>query len=162
MSKAIRSLLALVVGVGSLNSTMHAAENFLASGGTVYVMNNDAVKNEVLAYQRLFDGRLTLKERFATGGRGSGGTTDPLQSQGSLTLSHDHTLLFAINSGSGTLSSFHLIGGVPILVDQEPTGGSEPVAVAENNGNCLCTERGRKWGDSSLSRGQPRPLTSDT
>ena len=38
------------------------------------------------------------------------------------------------NSGSGTLSSFRLFGGLPILVDQEPTGGSEPVAVAEHNG----------------------------
>jgi 6-phosphogluconolactonase (cycloisomerase 2 family) len=43
-------------------------------------------------------------------------------------------LLFAINSGSGTVSSFQLFGGLPVLVDQEPTGGSEPVAVAEHNG----------------------------
>ena len=133
MFGAVRGFLAVTLSFGALTSTMQAADNFLGSASTVFVMTNDAVKNEVLAYQRLFDGRLTLRERFPTGGRGSGGTTDPLQSQGSLTLSHNHSLLFAINSGSGTISSFYLLGGFPVLVDQEPTGGSEPVAVAEFN-----------------------------
>ena len=142
MLKVARGLLAVAFASGTITSTMHAADNFLGSAGTVFVMTNDAAKNEVLAYQRLFDGRLTLKERFATGGRGSGGTTDPLQSQGSLILSQDHNLLFAINSGSGTISSFHLLGGLPILVDQEPTGGSEPVAVAEHDGTVYVLNAG--------------------
>ena len=134
MLKAVRNVLTIALSAGALTYPIHAADNSASSASTVFVMTNDTVKNEVIAYQRLFDGRLTLKERFATGGRGSGGTTDPLQSQGSLTLSYDHTLLFAINSGSGTISSFHLLGGLPLLVDQEPTGGSEPVAVSEHNG----------------------------
>ncbi len=57
-------------------------------------------------------------------------------------MSQDHNLLFAINSGSGTISSFHLLGGVPILVDQEPTGGSEPVAVTEHNGTVYVLNAG--------------------
>jgi 6-phosphogluconolactonase (cycloisomerase 2 family) len=142
MSKAVRGLLTIAFAAGILTSTMHAADNLFGSAGTVFVMTNDAAKNEVLAYQRLFDGRLTLKERFATGGRGSGGTTDPLQSQGSLIISQDHNLLFAINSGSGTISSFHILGGLPILVDQEPTGGSEPVAVAEHDGTVYVLNAG--------------------
>ncbi len=133
--KAICGMLTVALSFGALTSTMHAADNFFGnSASTVFVMNNNVEKNEILAYQRLFDGRLTLKERFATGGRGSGGTTDPLQSQGSLTISSDHNMLFAINSGSGTISSFHLFGGLPILIDQKISGGSEPVAVAEHNG----------------------------
>lgn len=135
------SLVAAVLALGPLSGLLHAAEA-TRGASTVFVMTNDAVKNEVIAYERLFDGRLTLKERFATGGRGSGGTTDPLQSQGSLVLSGDRTLLFAINSGSGTLSSFRLVGGFPILVDQEPTGGSEPVAVAEHNGTVYVLNAG--------------------
>jgi 6-phosphogluconolactonase len=142
MSQVARSLLTIAFSFGTLASTMHAADNFLGSAGTVFVMTNDAAKNEVLAYQRLFDGRLTVKERIVTGGRGSGGTTDPLQSQGSLVLSQDHSQLFAINSGSGTLSSFHVVGGLPILVDQEPTGGSEPVAVTEHNGTVYVLNAG--------------------
>ena len=143
MLKAVRPVLTLALGLGAFTATMHAADTSRsAPPSTVFVMTNDTVKNEVLAYERLSDGRLNLKQRLATGGRGSGGTTDPLQSQGSLTLSGDHNLLFAINSGSGTISSFHLLDGLPILVDQEPTGGSEPVAVAEHNGNIYVLNAG--------------------
>ena len=141
MIRVTRGLLMIMVGIGAASPIVSAAEAN-NKAGAVFVMTNDTVKNEVLAYQRLFDGRLTLKERFITGGRGSGGTTDPLQSQGSLTLSQDHNLLFAINSGSGTISSFHLLGELPVLVDQEPTGGSEPVAVAEHNGTVYVLNAG--------------------
>jgi 6-phosphogluconolactonase (cycloisomerase 2 family) len=133
MSKAIRGLVTIALSVGAITSTMYAAEN-VGSSSTVFVMTNDTVKNKVLVYQRLNDGSFASRGSFATGGRGSGGTTDPLQSQGSLTLSGDHHLLFAINAGSGTISSFDLLGGLPVLVDQEPTGGAFPVAVAEHNG----------------------------
>ena len=133
MFKAVRGLSSLVVGVAALTPIMYAAGPSTGSE-TVFVMTNNANKNEVLAYQRLFDGRLVLNERYATGGRGSGGLTDPLQSQGSLTLSQDRSILFAINSGSGTISSFHLIAGLLLPIDQQPTGGSEPVAVAQHQG----------------------------
>lgn len=133
MRRVVHGLLAVALSAGVLTPAMHAAENHFGASSTVYVMTNDAGKNEVLAYQRLYDGSFILKGHFATGGRGSGGTTDPLQSQGSLTLSQDHSLLFAINAGSGTISSFHLLGGIPVLVDQEPTGGAFPVSVAEHN-----------------------------
>jgi 6-phosphogluconolactonase (cycloisomerase 2 family) len=133
MLKAIRGLLTIAVGVAAFTSTMYAANIQNGSASAVFVMTNDAVHNEVLAYQRNYDGSFALKRRIVTGGRGSGGTTDPLQSQGSLTLSGDHNLLFAINAGSGTISSFRLLGGLPVLVDQEPIGGAFPVAVAEHN-----------------------------
>jgi 6-phosphogluconolactonase (cycloisomerase 2 family) len=142
MLKATRGLLAVALSVGTLTSTMYAANIFTGSTSTVFVMTNDTVKNEVLAYQRRQDGSFALKERIPTGGRGSGGTTDPLQSQGSLTLSGDHNMLFAINAGSGTISSFHLLGGLPVLVDQEPTGGAFPVSVAEHNGTVYVLNAG--------------------
>ena len=67
MSKVARSLFTVAFGFGTLTSVMHAADNFLASAGTVFVMTNDAAKNEVLTYQRLFDGRLTLKDALPLG-----------------------------------------------------------------------------------------------
>ena len=115
MFPVIRPLFAIALGIAA-TTALHAADNARTTvPSNVYVMTNDTTKNEVLAYERLFDGRLTLKQRIATGGRGSGGTTDPLQSQGSLTLSGDHQLLFAINSASGTVSSFRLLDGIPLL-----------------------------------------------
>lgn len=134
MLKVVRSLLTLTLSVAALTSTMHAADEFSGSGSTVFVMTNDNLKNEVLAYQRLYNGSYKFRGSFSTDGRGSGGTTDPLQSQGSLTLSGNRNLLFAINAGSGTISSFHLVDGLPLLVDKKPTGGAFPVAVAEHNG----------------------------
>lgn len=98
----------------------------------VYAMTNDATKNEILAFALGRDGTFRSTGRFVTGGRGSGGTTDPLQSQGALTISPNHSLLFAVNAGSGTVSSFRIVGDRLVLADQEPTEGAEPVAVAQH------------------------------
>ena len=58
----------------------------------VYAMTNNATKNEVLVFAQGKDGSFESKGSFATGGRGSGGVSDPLESQGSLTVSDDHSL----------------------------------------------------------------------
>lgn len=102
-------------------------------GGAVFIMTNDADKNEVIAFDRAANGSLNEARRYDTGGRGSGGTTDPLESQGSLTLSRDHSLLFAANAGSGTVSVFKVLHSTLVLLEREPSGGSQPVAVAQWN-----------------------------
>jgi 6-phosphogluconolactonase len=127
--------LSVVVPVGTCAASLSAQE-------TVFVMSNNAEKNQVIAFQRRNDGSYFEQNRFDTLGRGSGGTTDPLQSQGSLTLSGDHKLLFAINAGSGTISSFHIVDSLPLLVDEKPTGGAFPVAVAEHNGTVYVLNAG--------------------
>ncbi|MGB9418034.1 MAG: beta-propeller fold lactonase family protein [Acidobacteriaceae bacterium] len=98
----------------------------------VYAMTNDATKNEVFAFALGHDGAFHSAGSFATGGRGSGGVTDPLESQGSLTISQDHSLLFAVNAGSGTVSSFRIEGDRLAWADQQPTDGAEPVSVAQH------------------------------
>jgi 6-phosphogluconolactonase len=118
-----------------LMSSMQALAQDLdsqAGAGAVFVMTNSVTKNEVIAYLRAADGTLREEGRFATGGRGSGGNNDPLESQGSLTLSQDHSLLFAVNAGSGTVSVFKVHHLSPLLVDKVTSGGSEPNAVAQH------------------------------
>ncbi|MGB6691164.1 MAG: hypothetical protein WBE76_25300 [Terracidiphilus sp.] len=127
MLKPVHGFLAVTLCIGASTSAMFAQAN----STSVFVMTNDNVKNEVLTYQPSYDGQFVLKVRIATEGRGSGGETDPLQSQGSLTLSGDHNLLFAVNSASGTVSSFHIVDGIPVFVDKESSGGAFPVAVTE-------------------------------
>jgi 6-phosphogluconolactonase len=107
-----------------------ASEGF-ASEHAVFVMTNNADTNEVIAYERNQNGTLSSPHRYATGGRGSGGTVDPLSSQGSLTLSDDHEFLFAANAGSGTVSVFRVFGPHLALTDRVHSGGSEPNAVAQ-------------------------------
>jgi len=121
---------------------MYGANPHQGNGETVFVLSNDNVKNEIFTYQLGSDGQFDLRAHVATAGSGSGGTTDPLQSQGSLTLSGDHNLLFAVNAASGTVSSFHIVGGFPVLVDVEPSGGAFPTAVTEHNGTVYVLNAG--------------------
>jgi 6-phosphogluconolactonase (cycloisomerase 2 family) len=95
-------------------------------------MTNDADANEVIAFDRTPYGTLQGSRRYSTGGRGSGGKVDPLGSQGSLTLSDDGSLLFAANAGSGTVSTFRVLGSRLLLTDRVNSGGSEPNAVAQH------------------------------
>jgi 6-phosphogluconolactonase len=97
-------------------------------------MTNAADRNEVISFRRAADGSLQEGHRFATGGRGSGGNNDPLESQGSLTLtlSQDHTLLFAVNAGSREISVFRVHGSDLSLADKKLSGGGEPNAVAQH------------------------------
>lgn len=113
----------------------HAAndnDRFGNAQHAVFVMTNDADQNAVVAFERTPYGTLQNPRRFETGGRGSGGTVDPLGSQGSLTLSDDGAWLFAANAGSGTVSVFRVFGSRLALVDRANSGGSEPNAVAQH------------------------------
>jgi 6-phosphogluconolactonase len=135
MCRANRSLLfiALVVSV-SYSVRTQAQDGRQNQPGAVFVMNNSATRNEIISFTRAADGSLQQTGTFATGGRGTGGVTDPLESQGSLTLSSDHSLLFAVNGGSGEISVFRVHGAQLALVDKELTGGAEPNAVAQHGG----------------------------
>jgi 6-phosphogluconolactonase len=98
---------------------------------TVFVMSNNTERNQVIAFERRDDGSYFEQNRFDTLGRGSGGVNDPLESQGSLTLSPDHTLLFAANAGSGDITVFRVQGKRLFAIDKEPSGGSQPVSIAQ-------------------------------
>ena len=133
MGKVIRTLFMAGLAIGLASPGLSKAqERDTRDAGAVFVMTNAIDKNEVIAYRRAADGTLQEGGRFATGGRGSGGNNDPLESQGSLTLSQDHSLLFAVNAGSGNVSVFSVHGSNLSLVDKVISGGSEPNAVAQH------------------------------
>src|ERR1700751_2439277 len=135
MRRVSRSLL-LVTLVASVSYSVRSEAQFKRENqpGAVFVMNNSATRNEVISFTRAADGSLQQAGTFATGGRGTGGVTDPLESQGSLTLSSDHSLLFAVNGGSSEISVFQVHGAHLALVDKKLTGGAEPNAVAQHGG----------------------------
>jgi 6-phosphogluconolactonase len=133
MNKLSRALLlsTLAVGISSPSRTF-AQEHEDGSQRVVFAMTNNANHNEVLSFLRAPNGQLLEGRHFATGGRGSGGTIDPLGSQGSLLLSQDGQHLFAVNAGSGDISVFRVFHSELVLTDREPSGGSEPVAIAQH------------------------------
>jgi 6-phosphogluconolactonase len=133
MKNLSRALLlsSLAIGLCSPLST-HAQEHEDGSRQAVFLMTNNANHNEVLSFLRAPNGQLLEGRHFATGGRGSGGAIDPLGSQGSLLLSQDGQHLFAVNAGSGDVSVFRVLPSELVLTDREPSGGSEPVAIAQH------------------------------
>ena len=133
MRRAIESMSMLFV-MATLLLPIHAKANndFNDSGHAVFIMSNSVDRNEVIAFAQAADGTWHESGRFPTGGRGSGGNNDPLESQGSLTLSQDHPLLFALNAGSGQISVFDVHGSHLELSDKVQSEGSEPNAIAQH------------------------------
>src|SRR5581483_3545573 len=89
--------------------------------------------NQVVAYDRGADGRLTQAGVYDTGGLGgvlSGSQVDHTASQGALAYDAAHQLLLAVNAGSNTVSVFRVNGGRLTAVQVVPSGGSFPVSIA--------------------------------
>src|SRR5258708_4591882 len=133
MRKQIQSVsMILAIAAAVLPMTTVAQNTGSESEHGVFVMTNAADHNEVIAFQRAEGGTLREAHRFPTGGRGSGGNNDPLESQGSLTFSQDLSLLFAVSAGSGEISVFRVDGSTLSLSDRVSSSGSEPNAIAQH------------------------------
>ncbi len=169
MRKAVVTLcFAIVFGLVAPVATRAQAAD--TQPGAVFIMTNAAETNEVIAFSRAADGRLAEQGHFPTGGRGSGGGVDPLQSQGSLMLSDNHALLFAVNAGSGTIAVFRVHGAQLEQIHVVPSGGSSPVAVAQRGGLLYVLHSGananvvafRVNGDGALEQitGSAHPLSN--
>lgn len=135
MKRVTPGLLMIMIGIGASSPVLHAGDvDHTDNAGAVFVMTNAADTNQVIAFERAANGTLGESISYDTHGRGSGGTTDPLESQGSLTLSQDHSLLFAVNAGSGDISVFSVHNASLTLLNRTPSEGAQPSAIAEHNG----------------------------
>jgi 6-phosphogluconolactonase len=130
----------------ALTATCCLAAGAAWANGAVYAMTNALDNNEVLVYQRAADGSLSLAQKIATGGGGSGlqlAGIDSLGSAGSIQLDPDHRLLFVVNTESaaenngmgaynsdckqGTITSFRVgDDGTLTFADRVFSGGLFP------------------------------------
>jgi 6-phosphogluconolactonase (cycloisomerase 2 family) len=103
------------------------------SGQVVFAQTDNTAGNQVVVYDRAADGTLSQAGTYSTGGLGGqtgGSVADHLSSQGSLSYDPRHSLLFAVNAGSDTVSVF-AVGGDQLRLRQViGSGGSFPVSVA--------------------------------
>lgn len=111
-----------------------AQSDMFASGeGAVFVGTNhnntadaDEPANQIAMYRRAADGQLSLIDRFATGGQGSGPSQrfagDGLGAGNSIRLSKDNRWLFVANAGSNTVSVMAVMPDRLELVEVAPTG----------------------------------------
>lgn len=99
----------------------------------VFVQTDNVAGNQVVAYDRAANGTLTLANTYATHGLGgvlNGSQVDHLGSEGSLTYDAAHSLLYAVNAGSDTVSVFSVRGDQLSLRQVVGSGGTFPVSVA--------------------------------
>ena len=111
--------------------------------GAVFSQSNDPAGNEVVAYARAGNGRLTRIGSFSTDGTGSGGFED--SSNGVVLgrpmgeVSPNNNLqrgkrLFVTNAGSDTISVFKVLADKLRLVQVQDSGAEKPVSVTVNDG----------------------------
>ncbi|MGQ4381620.1 lactonase family protein [Streptomyces sp. SAS_267] len=99
----------------------------------VFVQTDNPAGNQIVAYRRAENGRLTQARTYDTHGLGgvlAGSVADHLASQGSLTYDPRHALLYAVNAGSNTVSVFSVDGDRLALRQVVRSGGRFPVSIA--------------------------------
>ena len=92
--------------------------------GKLYTMSNATAGNEILVYSRLADGSLLPIDHIVTYGLGTG---TGLGNQSALTLSGDGALLFAVNAGNNSISSFRITATGLEFIKTVSSGGVRPV-----------------------------------
>jgi 6-phosphogluconolactonase (cycloisomerase 2 family) len=138
LSRALVSLPAAALGiaVAAVSPASLAATPTSTSaqfGGAVFVQTDDLQHNGIVAFTRAADGRLTRVGEVLTGGRGGveqGVPLDSLASQDSLTYDRAHGLLFAVNAGSNTVTSFRVTGSHLTRIQTVRSGGVFPVSLS--------------------------------
>jgi 6-phosphogluconolactonase len=106
--------------------------------GAVYTETNQPT-NKIAVYARGVNGALMRIQQVPTGGAGHLQNPpfpqDHLDANNEVELTGNGHLLFAVNAGSDTISSFR-VGpkGRIKLVDQKPSGGTHPVSVDSHKG----------------------------
>jgi 6-phosphogluconolactonase (cycloisomerase 2 family) len=154
---------------------------FRARASMVYIMTNNEIMNQIIAFSRDMNGMLTFVGAYPTYGRGTGTKevstatandgVDPLTSQGALILSRDGRFLLTVNAGSHTISSFIITdSGAPILADVKPSGGAQPnsldvfgnLVYVTNVGNAANNFSSNITGFHLDSKGSLTPIPGST
>jgi DNA-binding beta-propeller fold protein YncE len=103
------------------------------SDHAVFVQNDDPAGNTIVAYDRTGTGRLVRAGSYSTGGRGgilTGSMVDHTASQGALAYDPRARMLFAVNAGSNTITTFAVDGDRLARRQVLPSGGAFPVSIA--------------------------------
>ncbi len=111
--------------------------------GAVFLINNAAAGNRVLAFSRSSNGTLTDAGSYQTDGLGTG---SGLGSQGSVVI-HQNRLLVC-NAGSNEISVFDIQGSALTLTDKINSNGERPISVTAN-GNVIYVLNGGGTGNIS-------------
>ena len=121
-----------------------------AAGGAIYTLTNSSSGNAVLVYSRTADGQISPAGSFSTGGTGTG---KGLGNQGALATDSDRRLLFAVNAGSNSISTFAIRGASLRLIDTVPSGGLQPISLTVRRHIVYVLNNGGAVGDKDTIAG---------
>src|SRR5271163_2113428 len=108
----------------------------------IYTETNSLTANAIVVFKRYSNGLLKQSAVVSTGGTGNtqsvgcGPGCPILDTSNEVTLAKGGKLLFAVNAGSNTVSSFRQTPLGLKLVDQKPSGGLQPESVT-TSGNLV-------------------------
>ena len=168
MKGSIRSLIVTsVLGAAAVVAAVPAQAAGDGAGRAVFVQTNNPAGNSIATFDRNSDGTLTYVASYATGGAGgraAGAGSDPLASQGSLTLVPDAGLLLAVNAGSDSISVFDVHGDRLHLEQTLPSGGPFPTSIAVHDGIAYVLDAGGQGFVSGfrITGGGLHPIASST
>jgi 6-phosphogluconolactonase len=102
----------------------------------VYTTTNDPAGNSVVVFTRAANGTLTQRKVVSTGGKGIASTAPfgfPIvDSSGSVNLTPDGKLLFVVNAGDNSVSSFRITASGPKLVSHVSSHGKLPISLTSS------------------------------
>ena len=134
---AVTAIAALAAVAAATPSSVAAPARTVDVGGAVFVQTDDLAHNSIVAFRRDAAGALTRVGEFHTGGRGGverDVPLDSLASQDSLTYDAQHRVLFAVNAGSNTVTSFAVSGARLRQLQTVGSGGQFPVSLTARAG----------------------------
>ncbi|HTP20436.1 MAG TPA: beta-propeller fold lactonase family protein [Solirubrobacteraceae bacterium] len=143
--KGVRLVVAAVAATALLvpwvaNAAAKSATKAAGGGGWVFTATNDPSGNAVFVYKRAANGQLTQTGTVPTGGKGI--ASEPpfgfpiVDSSGSINLSANGKLLFVVNAGSNSVTSFRVTSSGLHKVSVASTHGKLPISLA-SSGNLL-------------------------
>jgi len=130
----------------------------------LYTATNNPAGNSVIAFTRNSDGTLTQRETVSTGGTGIAAqppfSFPIVDSSGSINVARDGHVLFVVNDGDNTISSFLVTGSGLKLVDHVSSGGILPVSLTSTDRLLYVVneESSNIYGFRYLPSGQLTPL----
>ena len=148
--RMLASLAAAVAGATALLAAPASAEapTPVEAAAPVFVQTDNPDGNTVVAYDRTRTGALVRAGSYPTGGLGGvldGSVVDHLASQGSLTYDRSAALLYAVNAGSNTITTFAVQGDRLFRRQVTSSGGAFPVSITAH-GNQVFVLNAREGG----------------
>ncbi|MGN6170270.1 MAG: beta-propeller fold lactonase family protein [Solirubrobacteraceae bacterium] len=138
MSLAAVALLVPVVADAASKQGGQAAK---APAGWVFTATNNPKGNQVIVFKRGSNGKLTQSKVVSTGGKGI--ASEPpfgfpiVDSSGSINLTADGKLLFVVNAGSNSITSFQVTNSGLKKVQVVGSNGKLPISLASSSGHLL-------------------------